>query len=199
MEYNKIVAILNYLQSDVDDIIINSESEIEIDGATYKILTDDEADNCFEQYQKDLWEEMGMQSFNPNFQEQILSDDDIIDKTWFDDVLQEFQESYCNDIESEISDNEDFENRLEQEISENGCKNKDEYIEYLTDGVDSIQDFKDNFGIDEFSRICVENSFIDIDKVIELIKEWDGRGISLASYDGDELDIENNFYAYRID
>ena len=199
MEYNKIVAILNYLQSDVDDIIINSESEIEIDGATYKILTDDEADNCFEQYQKDLWEEMGMQSFNPNFQEQILSDDDIIDKTWFDDVLQEFQESYCNDIESEISDNEDFENRLEQEISENGCKNKDEYIEYLTDGVDSIQDFKDNFGIDEFSRICVENSFIDIDKVIELIKEWDGRGVSIASYDGDELDIENNFYAYRID
>ena len=38
---------------------------------------------------------------------------------------------------------------------------------------------------------------IDLDAVFEEIKDLDGRGI-LADWDGEELELPNDFYAYRI-
>ena len=86
---------------------------------------------------------------------------------------------------------------LEEEMKNAGCDNEDEFLEYLCDQEDSVDYFKFNFGQDEYNRIIIENNLIDWDSVIEWVKDIDGRGI-MASYDGIEIELENNLYAYRI-
>ena len=75
--------------------------------------------------------------------------------------------------------------------------NEDEFLEYLCDQEDSVEYFKFNFGNDEYNRIIKDNDLIDWDSVIQWVKDMDGRGI-MASYDGIEMELENNLYAYRI-
>ena len=78
--------------------------------------------------------------------------------------------------------------------------NKTSYLEYLIDNAgDSVEYIVDNFGEDYLDDILKNNPWlIDLDAVIEEIKSWDGRGC-LAYYDGEELELDNDYFAYRID
>ena len=61
-----------------------------------------------------------------------------------------------------------------------------------------IQWYIDNFGIVALSDYVKNNDYlIDIDEVILEVQNRDGRG-SLATYDGEELELDDDYYAYRV-
>lgn len=111
--------------------------------------------------------------------------------------MEEDYRFYCDDIESEESSSDEYENRLEEEMAEAECETKEDYIEYLCGNYsDSFEWFNSNFGSAELNHVINNYNLLDIDKVIEYIKEEDGRGI-LASYDGVENE-EEEYFIYRV-
>ncbi len=104
---------------------------------------------------------------------------------------------YCEDIETENSSSDEYENRLEEEIAEADCETKEDYIEYLCRGYsDSVEWFKDSFGEDMLNDAINKYNLLDIPKVIDYIKEEAGRGI-LASWNGIEEE-EGEYFIYRL-
>ena len=192
MEMEKIIALFNELNvEEIEEIMINGYDEIEVDGATYKILTDDEADEEFESYQKDLFDDIGLSGYSESFQYWIK--ENALDKDYFDDMVREHYESYIEDIKYES------EKRLIEEMEDAGVETEEEFLEYLIDDAgDSIEYVEGNFGSDYLDEILQNNPWlIDLDKVIEEIKSWDGRRC-LAYYDDEELELDNDYFAYRV-
>lgn len=187
------------------------------DGREYLVLTEDEADDTFHDYEMNLIDDLGIQGFNPNFQHRILTE--FADADWFEDAFREMEENYAYDISGEYDDT--YGTRLVQEcydagliddddfgVDENGdvdygdCLwNADDLIdkltEYLVDSIDDyVEQFKFDFGEDELNEVVERNNLVDWDAVIEETKELDGRGPMLAGYDGKELEW-GDYYIYR--
>ena len=193
MEMEKIIALFNELNvKEIEEIIINDYDEIEVDGATYKVLTDDEAEEEFESYQKILFDDMGLSGYSESFQTWIK--EYALDRSYFDDIVREDCENYIEDIKY------DGEDRLLEEMKNVDVETEEEYLEYLIDNAgDSIEYIKWNFGSDYLDEILQNKPWlIDLDTVIEEIKSWDGRRC-IAYYDGEELELDNGYFAYRID
>lgn len=201
MEKEKVIALLeevldeNYNEG--LEIIIKDNSMIEVDGKVYKVLSDEEADEEFTSYQENLIDDLGINSFSDFGQKYIL--ENFTDTEWFDEARKESYESYIEDIKQEsASDTEKFSSRLEEELYEADCENEEEYLERLCDDEGSVTWFKFNFGDDDFKAVVKENDLVNWEGVIEWVKEVDGRGC-LAYYDGEELELENDYYAYRVE
>lgn len=187
-------------------------------GEEYEVLTDDEADERFSDGVRELIDEMGIEAFSPNFQEWIK--DNALDSEWFDEAKDESNEYYMQDIRDE-SDYE-YSSRLLREMVEEGVvdesdleENEDglldlkegsvddyweDFKELLNDRwSDSIQWYIDNFGDEDLTTVIKNNSgILDIDKIIEEVKDFDGRGNEIASYDGEEIELDNGYFAYRV-
>ena len=200
-------------QSDYDESAYETS-----DGREYLVLTEDEAEEAFYRSEMALIDEIGVCGFNPGFQDWIFSNC-LSDTDWFEDAYREMYEGYAYDIQYESDDT--YGNRLVQEcydagliddddfgVDENGdvdyrdCQlSTDELAERLTDYlVDSIDDFveqfKFEFGEEELNKVVERNNLIDWDAVIEEIERLDGRGPTLAGYDGIEIDYDD-YYIYR--
>ena len=192
MEMETIIALFNELNvEEIEEIIINGYDEIEIDGATYKVLTDEEAEEKFKSYQEDLFDDMGLSGYSESFQTWIK--ENALDKDYFDDIVRVDCEDYIEDIKY------DGEDRLLEEMKNVDVETEEEYLEYLIDNAgDSIEYIKNNFGSYYLDEILQNQPWlIDLDTVIEEIKSWDGRGC-LAYYDGEELELDNDYFAYRV-
>ena len=193
MEMDKIIALFNELNvEEIEEIAINGYDEIEIDGATYKILTDEEAEEEFKTYQENFFDDIGFSGYSESFQTWIK--ENALDTDYFDDIVKELQENYIEHIKYESED------RLQKEMEDAGVETEEEFLEYLIDNAgDSIEYFVNIFGEEQLDELLKDNSYlIDLDKVIEEIKSWDGRGC-IAYYDGEELELDNDYFAYRID
>ena len=215
----KIEALAELLGVDESEITQGYDDNVfEIsDGREYLVLTEDEADDTFHDYEMNLIDDLGITAFTPSFQSRILTE--FADADWFEDAYREMEENYAYDIEYESDDT--YGNRLVQEcydagliddddfgVDENGdvdyrdCQlSTDELAERLTDYlVDSIDDFveqfKFEFGEEELNKVVERNNLIDWDAVIEEIERLDGRGLTLARYDGIEIDYDD-YYIYR--
>ena len=138
-----------------------------------------------------------MSQFTDYAKEYII--EHFIEEDFFDEVRKESDESYIEDIKNEnATDTEKFSSRLEEEMHEANCNSEEEYLEYLYEDEDSVSWFIEMFGNDEFKEVVRKHDLIDWEKVIEWVQEIDGRGC-LAYYDGEELELDNGYYAYRID
>lgn len=193
MENIKINALLNYLGETMETVEVEEgyrDEIIVIDGAEYLVLTDEEADQEYHEYQMNLIDDLGLDSFSDWARDEILNHHTTSDyQNLFDEIQEESMTCYIDDLRHM--------DELEEEMENAGCDNEDEFLEYLCDQEDSVDYFKFNFGNDEYERIIKENDLIDWDSVIEWVKDLDGRGI-MAGYDGIEMELENNLYAYRI-
>jgi DNA-binding LacI/PurR family transcriptional regulator len=87
MESSKLVALLNLLGGDIDSIEIQDNCTAIVDGDEYKVLTDDEADDEFRQYQESLWDDLGIESFTGWARQHILTN--FVDVDWFNDAMKE--------------------------------------------------------------------------------------------------------------
>lgn len=188
------------------------------DGREYLVLTEDEADDAFYDYEMNLIDDIGISGFTPNFQKRILSEF-IKDDEWFEDAYREMEETYAYDIADEYNDT--YGNRLVQECYDNGLIDDEDFgtyengdidytdcslsvdelaerlTEYLVDSIDDyVEEFKFEFGEDELNEVVERNNLVDWDAVIEETKELDGRGSMLAEYDGVEIDWDD-YYIYR--
>lgn len=166
------------------------------DGEEYMVLTEDEAEEEFYNYESDLIEECGLDAFTEWARDYII--ENCLDVDWFEDFYREGYENYVNDIETESASSDEYENRLEEEMEEAECTGVDEFIDYLVDSIsdDFVGQFKFDFGEEMLTEVIMNNNLLDMDAVIDYIKETDGRDI-LASYDGIENE-EGEYYIYRM-
>lgn len=193
MENIKINALLNYLgeteeTATVETLKHDDNKTVFVDGVEYIVLTDTEADEQYKEYQLSLIEDLGLEGFSDWAKNYILDNFTFSYSETFNDIQYEDAVSYVDDLK--------YGGDLDDELSRYGCENEEELIDLLCEE-DSEEWFKSVFGIDEYNRIIIENDLIDWNEVIEWTKEVDGRGI-MASYDGVEMELENDLYGYCI-
>lgn len=213
-------ALAKYLGVKVEDLRSYDfdKNMMTIDGEEYLVVDEDEAYKYAKDYIKGFIDDQGIDGFTEDFREWII--ENAIDSDWFDDAKKESYEYYVDDIENEDSDG--YENRLIEELHDNGFiddddlyenedgikvlkddvdldEKKEEYVDYFCNSFeDSIEWFRDNYGKDELKEVVVRNNLVDVDKVVDEAINWDGLGHFLASYDGEEIELDNDLFAYRV-
>lgn len=200
MEKVRLFALLNEVLEEKNEgvlIEIIDDVTVEVDGAEYKVFTDKEADEEFNYYQEDLINDVGINGFSEWGQEYIL--EHFTNKDWFYQWLNDYYEQYLEDLRDEEADNkEKFNNAFEEELNRWDCYSEGEYISARIDADgDVVAYYIDNIGLDSFKEVVRENDLIDWEKVIDWVKKENGRGC-LAVYDNEELELENGYYAYRV-
>ena len=195
----KIEALAKFLgieTSGIEEDMNNHKYFITEDGEEYMVLTDDEAEKTFYDYESDLIEEYGLDAFTDWARDYII--ENCLDVDWFENFYYEDYESYANDIETESASSDEYENRLEEEMAEAECTTIEEFVEYMVDRIrdDLVGQFEFDFGKDQLADAVSRYNLLDIDAVIDYIKEQDGREV-LASYDGRENEV-GEYFIYRL-
>ena len=191
MDNKKIVALLRSGEvcSNIGSIEILNDTDIDVDGEVWSVLDDSEADEAFVSYQKDSLEDFGLTQFSSLAKDYIM--ENCIDVDWFEDCMRQSYETYVEELKQE--------KRLEDEMNEVEVEDEEEFIEHLCgQWHDGIEWFMEQYGTEECEMAIENNNLYDTDKVIEYVKEHDGRGC-LALYDGQEIELQDGYFAYRID
>jgi hypothetical protein len=151
-----------------------------------------EADSVAKSYILDTLDDIGISGFN-------IDISDFVDEDWFESAIRESYEFYVDDIANESSSDPDFETRLEQEMAEKGVDSPEELVDYLVDqaGPDYIEAYKNDFGESEFNTIVKNNNLIDEDELVDYVLNQDGRGSTISGYDGVEIELDDEWFAYR--
>lgn len=215
-------ALADYLGIDVEDVEVAGGGEFDTPEGDYLVLTEDEAyDRAWEDIQGTI-DDLGLGAFTENFRDYILNNllDDYHIK---EEVIVKDYEDYVEEIEQESSDK--FENRLIEELYENGFLHdgdfedgedgkdyyrlkpsvdledkKYDYAKWLAEDVIVSDWLYDTFGGDEgaMDRWLDENGYIDWDEVKKQCIRADGVAHFISYYDGKEIELEGDLYAYRI-
>lgn len=142
------------------------------DGREYWVGNDEEANQATRDYIKDVYDDMGLESFSPDFQDWALTN--AVDDNFVKKVQKEEMDYY----------------------NEEGDKETAEYISKMTPY--GFLDFlKENYGEKEVADLVKKNNALDVEKMIDEVISWDGRGNSLAGYDSKEIELPNGLFAYR--
>ena len=216
MEEKKL-ALANYLGIDVDDLEEGyDESVFNYGNEYYRVLTDEEADEAVVDDIENLIDDIGLEAFTPAMQNWIV-DNAISNTEWFDEALKEDMEYYLDDMDEEnltvelldhgyLSENDVHyaEDDVDQDIPLVNDQNKlqdarDTYLDWLIEDAGNAYDwYVMNFGGNAV-RDLIKNGelLLDYDDIASECVSWDGRGHFLAYYDGDELELDDDLYAYR--
>ena len=188
---NKIKAICNFKEMSINDLEEINENIFTIDSEEYYVLTDKEAQEMYEEMQKELINEMGLEGFAPFAQEYIINN--CLNMNYFNGALNEYNTEYVYDM---------YEDELEEMFDIWEVTNKEDLIVKLNNQYkNGLEFFKEIYSDREILNIIDKNYLMDIDKVIEYCQEIDGRGHIISTYDGEENIIEVNnidYYIYRI-
>jgi len=145
-------------------------------------------------------DEMGLELFNESF---VMSHiDEEAAERFFRDVYNEWNYSYAEDIRSERASDDEYDNRLEEEMAEAGVSDIDEFVEWMTDqqieeGGGGYDHFASNFGDAEAKKLLVENNLIDVDSLIEEAINVDGWAHTLSRYDGNYSELPSGAVYFR--
>ena len=206
IEANKglIVAICEMMETnhditieDVQDIAIyemdNNILNIEVEGFEFTVSDDYEAlEELAIEQTKEVIEDCGLT--------QNLIDEAYIrgwiDECWFEDFWRGHHEFIAYEEGIQYIANEE-----EMEAIEAGALDEEEvrenYLETLNSNIGNpIDEYKFQFGDEEFQRVLLSENLIDIDKVAEWCVDMDGVAHTLAQYDGEEEEF-NGFYFFR--
>ena len=190
------------------------------DGERYVVADHDAAEELAKEDVASVVDDLGIESFTKDYQQKIFNN--FADNDTFRDSFDEYYRSYAEDIKSE--DDDKYENRLVRELAEmkvlsddDLVKNddgllalkddadEDDLVEKFIDAIADEYDYdyvgwmKDAIGLDEVTRFAKENNAIDWNAVYDDVIDTDGIAHFVASYDGEELELDDDFYAYRID
>lgn len=216
-------ALADHLGVDIETITTSSYDDKTFeteDGEEYLVLDSDEAREAAIEAVKNDLDDMGIESFTDDFKDWAYRN--AIETDWFDDALRESEEFYADDIESEddneygnrlihemydegILEDDDFEKDEDGEIDYTRVKEtvdidskKEDFVDKLVENMgDSVEWYRSEFGEDELARTVQDNNLIDADAVAEEAIDWDGVEHFLASYDGEEIELNDGWYAYR--
>ena len=220
------VALANYLGINPDDVTNSYDHEYSTEDGDYLVLTEDEAYEEAKRQILDIIDDLGFNgTFGDNAQmvRSYVAQRGGVDDDWFEEFFEEDYTSYVDDIEdegdntygnrliAEMYDNEiltddDFNTDEDGEVDYSSLKDtvdmdgkKEEYVRFLVDsmGPDYGDQFMFNFGEEEYDRVVEDYNLIDMDAVAEFCIQEDGVAHNIASYDGEEIELDNDFYAYR--
>lgn len=201
-EEERIQALANYLGIETSEIFNTYENEFETPEGDYLVVTEDEARELAEDDIRNLFDELGLESFTPYFRDWIIMN--ALDTDWFEEAVRESYEAYVDDIKYE-------EGRFEEEILDAGIISEEDiengydedeasekYVEYLVENAGDPVDYcGDSFGWDWVSEMADTHDLFNMDEIVEQCIQEDGIAHFIARYDGDEIELENGLYAYR--
>ena len=180
------------------------------DGEEYFVVTEDEGRELAREDIENIFDDLGLDAFAPDFQDWIISN--AVDTSFLEDFVREDYQNYAHDIESESDDT--YGTRLAAECVENGLISEEDFedgqyvgdedlqellADYLIDQVTDYREwFEWNFGGDELSRILRDNLVVDMDAIVDECLTWDGIAHFVASYDGKEIELGDDLFAYRV-
>lgn len=201
-------ALADYLEVDVEDIEEVGDHEFEHDGATYRVLTDSEADYEFDEAIRNLWDEVGLDGVGDWMHDWILEnalDEGMLEDLVREDVASQIEwmsdEEIADECISEGIVEEDSIYDEEGELLDVDFDDLREQLEdYRFDQIDDYAEYVNDAGFDAETL----SYYIDDEAVIDALKDdadvnGSGRGQELSYFDGEELDLGNNLFAYRID
>lgn len=211
----RIKALATYLGVEEDEITEGYDDTVfEVNGEEYLVLDDDEADEAVAEDIENLIDDVGLEAFTPAMKNWIVNMA-IGNPDWFDEALEEDMNYYVGDM----SDDDVVENAIDYGVIDED----DAYIE----DEDGNQEIKPELDIEDLGEKLVEelvssepdaytwyvNNFgensvrdlindgtltLDYQAIADEVIGWDGRGQSLSSYDGQEIELDNGLYAYRL-
>lgn len=202
----KVKALAEFKDCDLSDIDYDEATELfDVDGETYRIYTEDEAnDEVRQQVEWDL-DDMGLDAYSESFQDWIVNN--AMDQDMFEDECRYFYESEVenNDEEWLVSECLDLGIIDEDEVNEDGeyTGNRslyDEYVEYQFYRTQEQYDgnfvdwYRDYFGDDDL-RYAIKNARFDYDAIADELISWDGY-LGLSRYDGQVHEI-GDFYIIK--
>ena len=183
---------------------------VEGDSAEYRVFETyaNAYDTAIEQVREDLEE-------NPDYfnQDWLINWVDVDDT--IENILEEYYRSYADDIAFE--DDSRYNNRLIAEMVANGLMTEEEatsedaddiaednvdnlvdlYVEENMEGDKGVEWYISNFGQDDFRDLVIDLNLIDISGASEDAVDTDGVAHFLSSYDGEEIELDNDVVAYR--
>ena len=169
-----------------------------IDGSEEWLVyeTEQEAEDAAVEQVKNLLDSEGISFLNWKYMSADIAN--FVDTEWFDTAKRESYEQYVEEIRDEWEDDE--KTRLDVEMENAGCETEEDFIDYLCNSwPDSIEWFRSNFGNAELDYVAINHpEVVDIDKLAQYVVDTDGVANTLASYDGEEVELYN-CYAYRVD
>lgn len=179
-----------------EDEITLSEKEwgddgwrIEVGSQEWYFFTDEGATRRAKESVESIFDDMGLESFSPHFQDWIL--DNAVDVKWFEGWWEESDRSYINDLHY------DGEDEVQEEFKRWGVEDVDEYVEKRAeDRGNPAQAVRDDMGDEYFRQVVKEHNLVNIDTVADEVINVDGRGMQIAGYDHVEHEHENIYY-YR--
>ena len=177
------------------------ENEFEVksddEDMSFLVLTEDEGYEYAKEDVKNFIDELGLEGFSEEFQDRIINE--FVDEDVWLDIIEEFEsgdiwdlslEDILEELDIEYNEDEDY------DIDELRDKLLEQRMSSYTDSpYDAINFIEDYYGKDELLKIAQDN--IDIDEVAEAVVNEDGVANSLARYDGKELYLGDDLYAYR--
>ena len=183
---------------------------VEGDSAEYRVFETYAIayNTAIEQVREDL--EENPDYFNQDWLMNWVDMDDSIEN-----ILEEYYRSYADDIAFE--DDSTYNNRLIAEMVANGLMTEEEatsedaddiaednvdnlvdlYVEENMEGDKGVEWYISNFGQDDFRDLVIDNNLIDISGASEDAVDTDGVAHFLSSYDGEEIELDNDVVAYR--
>lgn len=216
---DKAKALADYLGENVEDVDNTGVNLYTINGDEYFVVTEEEAEEEVGDQIRQLFDDMGLESFTKSFRDWIINN--AVDTSKIEEWMLDSYRSYVDDIENEndytygtrlieeLYDNDllsddDFEVDEDGEILYDTLKDevdleskKEGYAQYLTDTIDPIDWLHDIYTDEEIGKVLVDEDMIDLDKVIEECIREDGVAHFLAMYDGVEHWLGNGLYAYQ--
>lgn len=170
-------------------------------------------DDAFVTAENEVREDMqdSPENFNKDFIRNYIDG-----RTYFEQVLNEMNSSYADDIQNESDDK--YSNRLISEMVDFGLideddaesdnaeelaeQHKGDFItlmteEQLNEGNDGLDYFINNFGEEETLKMVMDNNLIDIYKASKDAVQIDGVAHFLSHYDGETLYLSNGYVAFR--
>ena len=211
----RIKALATYLGVEEDEITEGYDDTVfEVNGEEYLVLDDDEANAAVVNDIENIIDGMGIEAFSDAMQDWIV-DNAVNPSDWFDEALENDMNYYVDDMD----DDEVVENAIDYGvIDEDDAYVEDEdgnqeinpeldledvgekLVQALVDSEpDAYTWYVENFGKESISKLIEGgNLTLDYQAIADEVMSWDGRGNSLASYDGEEMELENGLYAYRL-
>lgn len=188
-------ALADHLNVNVEDVVQTYDEnnfEVQSTGEEYIVADYDTTYDLAEQDVINTIDDLGIDAFTPYFQEWIM--DYAVNEDWFKDALAESQRYYYEDMDED----EFIEVCKENDISPDDDNAIDELVDIYLDGIDDyVDEFKSIYGDSEFSTAVKENDLIDLDKVVEEAIRVDGIAHFIARYDGEEIELSDDLFAYR--
>ena len=169
---DKVDTLAQYLEIDPSEIKEVAEDEFETPEGDYLVLTEDEAHNRAAAEIRMSFDDMGLEAFTPDFQKWI------VENALSDDAVNEFIDEEIDYFTNQEED-QDVLNTL------TGLETKEDKVEYIRSVFGDLSDF-------------VKPDNIDIDTVADEAIKQDGVAHFIAYYDGDECNLGNGLYGYRV-